>query len=112
MGEKSSQKRQLSPGHSYESEGYDTTGTQGSAVDYDTDAQDALAGDSEWSQMYDAGSEAYYWYNNIMGEASWTSPEDQGVDFSAEEWVSYMDEEGKEYWYNSVDGRTTYDSPF
>jgi hypothetical protein len=46
--------------------GYDANG-------YDANGKDA-GGGAEWEQYYDESAQAYYWYNNGTGEASWTDP--------------------------------------
>ena len=93
-------------GASYESdEGYETTGSKGTAVDYDTDAQwdggyDHSGAEwddshhhgseyhdeggywdehhqwvSDWEEQWDDQAQARYWFNNTTQEASWTEPE-------------------------------------
>ena len=32
------------------------------------------AGGGAWAQQYDENAQAYFWYNETTGEASWTDP--------------------------------------
>jgi len=90
------------PGHDYASDGYDTSGSKGTAVDYDTDAawdsgyDDGGGGDwgaqgggdygydgggggggggGDWTEQWDEEVQAAYWFNSVTLEASWTQPE-------------------------------------
>jgi hypothetical protein len=92
------------PNRNYESDGYDTSGSKGTAVDYDTDAawdsgydtggggndtswtgyEDGSGGGaivpaggnaSDWTEQWDEEVQAAYWFNSVTLEASWTKPD-------------------------------------
>lgn len=96
-------------------DGYNTAGSRGTAVDYDTDAFDDSAargqdGVSEWSEQYDPEARAYYWFNHRTLEATWTKPEGLGGGSAQDEWISYIDDEtGREYWYNPATDETSWE---
>jgi len=103
---------QTKDGDSGSEDGYNTAGSKGTAVDYDTDAWEDggnAAGDSEWSEQYDPEARAYYWFNHRTLEATWTKPEGVGG-ANQDEWISYIDDEsGKEYWYNPTTNETSWE---
>lgn len=108
------------PNRNYESDGYDTTASQGTAIDYDTDTNyeawngyDVGGDGSEWIEQWDDQAQARYWFNTVTLEASWTQPEEMNGNAAADEWMSHIDAEtGKEYWVNQLTNETTWKSPY
>lgn len=90
--------------------------TDNYASGYNTESEPgevSAAGQSEWQEYWDEQAQSKYWYNNITGEASWTSPAAYSsvstVNTHSEAWVSYIDEAtGQEYWYNAETGETSW----
>jgi len=101
------------PARNYESDGYDTTGSRGTALDYDTDNHDLYDEQSateEWSEQWDESAQATYWFNNNTNEATWTKPVELGEE--SDDWVEYLDAEtGEPYWYNPTSGETAWEDP-
>ena len=115
------------PNRSYESDGYDTTASRDTAIDYDTDnagwggydtdpgygaAPGSGGGGSDWVEHWDDQAQAKYWFNTVTHEASWTQPEEMGGGAAADEWMSYIDADtGKEYWINQLTNETSWTPP-
>ena len=57
----------------YNDDGYGGGYDDGYGGGYDAGAY-VDSGGAEWEQYYDESAQAYYWYNNNTGEASWTDP--------------------------------------
>ena len=56
----------------YDQSGYDQSGYDQSGYDQSGYAADDQTGSDEaWEQVYDEGSERYYWYNSSTGETKW-----------------------------------------
>jgi hypothetical protein len=101
------------------------------------DGYDTGGGAGEWTEYYDEGSGAPYWYNAVSGETVWTDPnggnegagtygmaDGYGSDYAAGasgydtgggggDYTEYYDEAtGAAYWYSETTGETLWESPY